>query len=74
MLEMLQRPLEVGCSHTQGKVGAAQTPQPCATTTEPTHLEPVLHNRRRPCAATKSGPCTATKSGPCSLQLEKAHR
>ena len=35
-----------------------------ATITEPVHLEPVLHNKR--------GPRTAMKSGPHLPQLEKA--
>ena len=55
---------------------AAERLGPCATTTEPVHLEPVLHNKRGrdterpahrdeewpPLAATRGSPCTETKT------------
>ena len=41
----------------------------CATTTEPIHLERVLHERRSPCS---EKPVYHNEEYPCSLQLEKA--
>ena len=61
---------DMGSSPGKGKIPhATEQLSPCDTTTEPTHLEPVPHNKR---GCDSERPHTAMKSGPHSPQLEKA--